>query len=255
MLQSVIILAAPTSAHLIVVTAALLAGLVRGFSGFGNAVIYVPIAAAAISPVFAALSMQIMDTAPTIPLLRRAFRQTTWRQIGPLILSAGTAVPIGVYGLKTIDPVVLRWVVCVIILAFVAVLWSGWRMKRAPNLRETIGIGGLSGLMSGSSGMGGPPVILFYLSGQSNAASVRAHLMVFLATLTMINGIVYFLNDLFTGHLVFWGVLMMLPYGVGLFVGARLFGRASEAMFRKVAFLVILTSATASLPLFDSLFR
>lgn len=255
MIETVLSALAPSPAHAVAALAAFVAGVVRGFSGFGTAMIFVPMASAALSPVFAICAMQIMDTAPSLPLLVRAVRNTDWRNIVPLLASAMFAVPAGVFALKIVDAVYLRWAICAMILVLVAVLWSGWRMSRAPRRHETVGIGLLAGLLSGSAGMAGPPVILFYLSGQAKPLQVRANLIVFLAAMTVITTSALVWNGLFTVNAALWGIALMLPYGLGILIGVRQFGKSSERLFRRVAFVIILTTAVVSLPLFDPLFR
>ena len=50
------------------------AGLVRGFAGFGTALVFMPIAAAVTSPVWAIIIMMSFDIFGPIALLPRAWR-------------------------------------------------------------------------------------------------------------------------------------------------------------------------------------
>lgn len=255
MFENLIAALSASPGHAIAALAAFAAGIVRGFSGFGTAMIYTPAAAAALSPVFAICSLVVMDTLPSLPLLIKAVRDTQWRTILTLIATATLTVPVGAYVLKVLDPIVLRWFICGLIFVVVAVLWSGWRMTRPPRRHETMGIGALSGFLAGSAALAGPPVILFYLSGQADAKAVRANMIVFLAAMTVVTITALTLNGLFTLNAALWGVTLMIPYGVGLLIGVRFFGKTSEETFRQVAFVVILFSAVASLPIFDAVFR
>ena len=54
---------------------------------------------------------------------------------------------------------------------------------------------------------------------------------------------------------ILWQALpLLLPYGLGLLIGMRGFHIASEATFRRIAYIVILMSALVSLPLWDRAF-
>ena len=53
---------------------AVLAGAVRGFSGFGSALIYMPLVAAVYDPRIAAVTLLLIDTAGAAPFAVRAFR-------------------------------------------------------------------------------------------------------------------------------------------------------------------------------------
>src|SRR5581483_5175553 len=70
---------------------AILAGLVRGFSGFGSAQIYIPLIAAVYAPRVAAVTLLLFDTFGSAPFTVRAFALSTWREVAPLYLAAAAA--------------------------------------------------------------------------------------------------------------------------------------------------------------------
>src|SRR5690349_10026732 len=76
--------------------AALLAGLVRGFSGFGAAMMFMPIASAAYDPVAAIAVLWIIDVLVSLPYLAPQLRRCVWREVIPLVLGAAVALPLGV---------------------------------------------------------------------------------------------------------------------------------------------------------------
>jgi hypothetical protein len=57
----------PLPAVLAAIVAALLAGLARGFSGFGSALIFIPLASAALGPRVAAPLLVLVDNLTTRP--------------------------------------------------------------------------------------------------------------------------------------------------------------------------------------------
>ena len=60
------------------IAGALIAGLVRGFSGFGAGLIYIPVAAAAFDPRMAAGTLFVIDTIIIIPLVIRVADLVAW---------------------------------------------------------------------------------------------------------------------------------------------------------------------------------
>ena len=111
---------------------AILAGVVRGFSGFGSAQIYIPLIAAVYSPRVAAVTLLIIDTLGAAPFTVRAFAYCTWPEVLPMYIAAAIAVPIGTLALLVIDPIVLRWFIAFLVLSLVGVLISGWRYHGRP---------------------------------------------------------------------------------------------------------------------------
>ena len=58
----------------LLVFAVILAGLVRGFAGFGTAMIYMPIAGTVLPPVWALAAMMVFDALGPLPNVPRAWR-------------------------------------------------------------------------------------------------------------------------------------------------------------------------------------
>jgi hypothetical protein len=234
---------------------ALVAGVVRGFSGFGAAMIFMPIAAALIGPVSAIVIMWAMDLPFSLPLAIRAVRKAQWREVLPLAVGACALLPIGVALVVHTDPVSVRWLICLMILVSVVGLASGWRYSGRPHAAVTVGIGGISGLFSGLSGIGGPPIMLFWLSGQSGAETVRANLMGFFGITSIVSGVIFVWRGLIDTQIVLWSLWLVSFYGVGIVFGTRLFGIASDQTFRRAAFALVIATAIIGLPWLDTWLR
>ena len=67
-----------------------LAGVVRGFAGFGAAMIMMPVLAAVLGPVVAVPTLSVMDSLMTLPLVARNVRHCDWRSVG--MLAAATVI-------------------------------------------------------------------------------------------------------------------------------------------------------------------
>ena len=225
---------------------ALVSGAARGFSGFGSAMIYIPLVAAVYEPRTAAATMVLIDLVCAFPLAVRAVSHCSWREVTPISIAAAVAVPIGTWVLLVADPVMLRWAIAGVVILLLAVLASGWRYH---------GVGLLSGLASGAVQIAGPPVILYWLGGAAQAAFVRANLMVYFSFIDVIGCAAYFREGLFTREVVVLSLLLGLPFILAMVAGARSFRLASERSFRRVAYAIIAVSALISLPLFDRLLR
>ena len=234
---------------------ALVSGAARGFSGFGSAMIYIPLVAAVYEPRIAAATMVLIDLVCAFPLAVRAAPHCNWREVVPISLAAAAAVPAGSWVLLVANPVALRWIIAGVVIVLLGVLASGWRYHGKPRLPATIGVGLLSGLGSGAVQIAGPPVILYWLGGAGQAAFVRANLMVYFTFIDVIGCIAYFREGLFTREVASLSLLLGLPFILAMAAGVRWFGIASERSFRRVAYAIIAVSALVSLPVFDSLLR
>src|SRR6185295_8183272 len=91
------------------VAIAALSGFVRGFSGFGSALIYIPLIAAIYEPRIAAPTLLLIDLAGSVPFTIRELPRCNWREVAPVTTAAALAVPLGTMALVFIDPILLRW--------------------------------------------------------------------------------------------------------------------------------------------------
>jgi uncharacterized membrane protein YfcA len=238
----------------VVVTA--ISGLVRGFSGFGSGMIYVPLISAVYEPRIAVATLLLIEIVSVTPFAVQAFQHCNWRDVLPVWIAAAVATPFGVMVLLVADPVALRWGISVLALAFLVVIASGWRYQGRPTLPVKIGVGMISGLTGGAVQISGPPVILYWLGrSSSNSTAVRANLMVFLAMNALSGFVAYAGQGLLTSKAIVLSVLLGLPFILAMVVGARFFWNASEQLYRRMAYAIVAASAIISLPVLDLLFR
>ncbi|MFL6798795.1 MAG: sulfite exporter TauE/SafE family protein [Xanthobacteraceae bacterium] len=234
---------------------AALSGLVRGFSGFGSALIYMPLVAAVYEPRTAAVTLLLIDFVASSPFAIGQVSNCNWREVLPIFVAAAIAIPFGTAALKVVDPTVLRWFMALLVLCLLVVLASGWRYHRPPRLAVTLGVGLFSGFGGGAVQIAGPSVILYWLATRNDPVTVRANLMVYFLLTGAALCVSYLLQGLFTGEAAALSLLFGIPFVIGTALGAHIFRGSSERLYRQVAYLVIAISALVSLPLFDLLVR
>ncbi len=229
---------------------ALIAAAVRGFSGFGGGLILMPVAAACFGPKVAAGAFYIIDTILILPFVAKAVGKVDWREIAPLGIGAAATVPAGVLVLVYVDPIPLRWGLSIAILISVALLAAGLRYRGPTRVWLSLLVGASAGFMGGSAQIPGPPVLIYWLGRQLVSATMRANSIVFFMFTTVISGIAFYVGGIFTGAVMARSIALLPVYGLGLFVGSRLFGRAGDTTYRRIAYVTILVSALVSMPVF-----
>jgi uncharacterized membrane protein YfcA len=234
---------------------AVLAGVVRGFSGFGSAQIYIPLIAAVYSPRVAAVTLLLIDTVGAAPFTVRAFAFCTWREVLPIYLAAAIAAPFGTLALMVIDPIVLRWFIAILVVSLVGILMSGWRYHGRQSLSVTAGVGLFSGFGGGAVQIAGPPVLIYWLSTPNNVMTVRANFLVYFLLLDVTLCAIYFFQGLITPELLALSLLLAIPFFVATAAGATMFHGTSDLHYRRIAYAIIAAVALISLPVFDSIFR
>ena len=164
-------------------------------------------------------------------------------------------IPISAAMLKHLDPTGVRWGICVLILFMLALLISGWRYHGTPTPRVTFGVGVITGFLSGVAQAAGPPVVAYWLGGQTAPAMVRANIILLFFCTSVVASLSYLVAGLFDWHVLVLSAITAPGYMLGMFLGSRMFGLASEGMFRRICFGLIAAAAIISLPVLDSVLR
>ncbi|MFP1630924.1 TSUP family transporter [Zhengella sp. ZM62] len=229
----------------------LLAGLVRGFSGFGTGMVAIPVLAATHDPVTAVVVVAIVDSLPQLPAALPVLKYARWREVLPLAAGAILLLPAGLAVLRMGDPLVLRWVICLSVLAGLAALASGWRYlgPRPPLL--SAGVGAVSGFLGGIAGIPGPPPVLYWMASPEPQGVIRANLMALLLLLEIATLANVVLGGMVTGERFLLGLAGAPVYLAGIIAGRALFPLASAATYRRLAFAVILFAVITALPLWN----
>jgi uncharacterized membrane protein YfcA len=241
-----------SSALTLLAISAFLAALARGFSGFGSALIFVPLASTAIGPREAAPLLLIIDGVAAAGLIPRAWRHADRRDAGTMSIGALAGIPLGAWVLINSDPLLIRWAIALFGTLLLALLMSGWRYRGKPTTAMTIAVGSVAGLLGGAAQVGGPPIVAYWLSRPIPAETVRANIVLYFAITTMISGTAYFAGGLLTSPVVRLALVTGPIYGLGLYAGSRMFGLASEITFRRICFALIVAAITLSLPVLDA---
>ncbi len=227
------------------------AGIVRGFAGFGTAMVFVPIAALVVEPIHAILMMMTFDLFGPIALLPRAWRDGEPRDVGILGIGAVIGLPFGVYLLTQLDPIVFRWLISILALTMLVMLISGWRYKNPLSGLMTSLIGVISGFLCGVAALPGPPVIMSYMSSPRGPKVIRGNMILYLFLVDILSLLVFGVKGLLVLLPLTIGVVLAAPYAIAGLIGQRIFNPDKEHIYRRVAYAMIAFSALAGLPVWD----
>lgn len=233
--------------------AAFLAGLAKGFSGFGAALIFVPLASAAVGPRLAVPTLLVVDAVAGSGMIPSAWRLADRKEVGVMAAGALIGVPLGTIVLAQTDPLVLRWLLVGLVVLLLALIMSGWRYHGTPATPLTVGVGTVAGIFSGAAQVGGPPVVVYWLGGASQHQVVRANIVLYFAVSTVISAASYIAGGLITKQVLTLSLVAAPAYGIGTWLGSLMFSRADATLFRRICYGLIAFAAIGGLPLWDSL--
>jgi len=214
----------------------LIAGLMRGFAGFGSAMLMAPIFAILFGSAEMVVTVVAIELVVSLQLFPQVRGHADWKTLRPMSIAACAAMPLGVWLLASVDKNTIVTAVSAVIVGFVVLMWSGWkyRGRRSPIASATVGA--ISGAMMATTSVGGPPVLLYLLSGNDPPAVNRANIVTYYF-LTQFLLIVIVLATGVAGWNALARAVVLFPMMIlGAWLGGRLFhGLASERLYRNVA--------------------
>ncbi len=234
----------PTVAQLAAMAIAGLAGVIRGITGFGGAMVLTPPLALLFGPQLAIPVVLILEAFVAAPMMRDAVKHATWRTLVPITLAACVTIPLGGYVLVHADQDLLRRAIAAIVIVFALLLLKGARYTGARGLPGSVSVGAVSGALLGAAGIGGPPVILYLLSGPDTVQVTRANLTLYVALIS-IAGLTMLAARGILNATALESTLFLAPlYLIGVLLGGRLFARFSDRRFRQFTLLLLLAVST-----------
>src|SRR5438128_7038822 len=244
-----------TFAAIAICAIAFVSGTARGFSGFGSALIFMPLASSIAGPRLVAALLLIIDFIAAAPLIPNAWKQADRKATAVMVFGALIGVPVGTYFLTRLDPVTTRWIISGFVAALLALLLSGWRYRGKEHASISVGIGGLSGFCSGLPQTGGPPIVGYWLGRPIPAVIARANILLFFGASDFFSVVSYAATGLITADAIKFSFVVGPVYAIGVWFGASLFGKASEALFRAICYVLIAAAVIAGLPALDGVLR
>ena len=231
--------------------AAFLAGLVRGFAGFGTALVFMPIAAQVISPVWAIVALVVMDLVGQLPAIPRALRDGHPRDLARLVTGTLIVLPLGFLVLFALPQEVFRYAVSILSLTMLAVLILGLRYRGEVGPKLVWATGGVAGFLGGTTGIPGPPVILLYMASPHPPKVIRANNTAFLYAYDWIALAMLAVAGAVAALPFVIGVLLILPNLLGNLLGGWIFRPDAERFYRAAGYAIIALAAITGLPLWE----
>lgn len=223
------------------------AAVVRGLTGFGFAILAVPLMGLVIPPTQAVLLAIVLQMLIGPFGVSKALGHIDTRLVAGVAMGAMVGTPFGLLILSSISPDVAR-----LLIAAIAVGSFGiFLIKRAPTPNRApshIAATGLAaGLLNGFAAMPGPPVILYFVRSAVTPMAARGSMiLVFFAAATA-GTITAWLRGLLDTHLLLVTASVFPLMLAGNHVGSKFFGAIPERTWRTAVVVLLIVSALGPL--------
>lgn len=222
-------------------------------AAFGFALVAVPPLLLIYDPPTVTTLCLLLVMVTRLVVLKDVFQAVEWRVAAIILPPAWLGTFIGLALLRTLDSAAIELIAgSAVVISSVAML-SGWRIPRSESNVAGLAAGLGSGILSTTSGMAGPPMVLLFTSRRYSAHIFRGTLTVIFYALSLAS-LAQLARDDLIDRSDFRTTLVLLPAAaVGTVVGQRLLRRVSASQFTRLVLLLLIV--TGSLGVASALFH
>ncbi|MBW1983642.1 MAG: sulfite exporter TauE/SafE family protein [Deltaproteobacteria bacterium] len=217
----------------------LIAGFVRGYSGFGFSMIVVVTLSLIFTPTQIVPVVLLLEIAASVWLMPHVWQQVQWRFLGWLFLGVAVGTPVGTQLLSSVSVSPMRAAIAITVMILSVMLWRGFRLKKMPGKGAIISGGMVSGVLNGSAAIGGPPVVLLFFSSPASVEVSRASLITFFLGTDIFATAMCAVHGLVTIQKLLLAVVLFVPLVLGLYLGNRSFIQTPPEAFRKKVLILL----------------
>lgn len=242
----------PIAAVVLLSTVTVVAGVLRGVTGFGAALLMAPVFSFFMSPSGTTFALLLTNIAASVQLFQESRRDIPWGTIVRLAPSALVAIPVGVWLLTALDAEVIRRIIGLVVLVLAVLLLAGWRYRGRRGLLSDSVTGLTSGLLQGIAGIGGPPVILYLMASDLSVRTARAAMSMFFGLVGVISMLALLATGEVTATDMTRGAIAVPIHLFGAYLGSIGFGllmRWGERPVRLVSIALLLVAGLMALAL------
>jgi hypothetical protein len=211
----------------------LVAGILRGVTGFGLLLVATPLLFQLFPPktVIAALVVPSLVTNMAI-VWKEGISPKQLRPYGGLYASGAVGALVGVLGLVVLDSRAIFLVVAGYIVVFIVLQHRGDVARRVASTSGlSVVAGGSAGLLGGTIGLSGPPIVTYLHARRLDKNYFVGLLAVFFLTLDAVRIPSMYAADLFGAQELALGVTFAIPAALGTYLGAVVRPRVSRRLF------------------------
>jgi len=219
-----------------VVAGALIGGLLNGLTGFGTGLTALPLWLQVLEPVVAAQLVSVASISGHLSALPALWRDSDWRELGPMLGAGLIGVPIGLCILPLIKVDVFKMSVGILLIGYCTFMLGAaghLHIRRAGAAAEML-IGFLGGVLGGIAGLSGPPPIVWGTLRAWPKARRRRTLQAFNTAILAAMLLASLLGGLIGMRLLVASAIALPATLLGNWLGERLYRRLDERRFDRV---------------------
>ena len=219
------------------------AGIARGYSGFGLSAVAITAGSLFMEPVKIVPILYILEIIASIHMLRSVIKDVDKMLLVYGLLACAVGMPAGQALLLYLPESTTKIALYSVVVISTLFLHSGQTIPLKINRSFCVGIGLVIGIGSGLAAIGGVAAIIILLAVNYDVIKARATMVIIFFALYVYGLIVGSMNGIVTVVSLKLSVLFLIPLIAGLILGQRSFLVTTKEQFLKflLAFLTIIS--------------
>jgi uncharacterized membrane protein YfcA len=169
-------------------------------------------------------------------------RDITPGAIGSLLIGTIIGIPFGVWILASAPASVINRLIGLMLVVVALLEWRGLYPRQLAGRQWSLGTGVVAGILGGSVGLPGPPVIVYAASQPWAPRTLKANLQAFFFVNQALILAGYWWSGLLTEEVATLTLTFAVPAALGVLAGMVLFSRVDPVLFRRIVFGLIFVS-------------
>lgn len=223
------------------------AGIVRGFSGFALSAVVMASAVIILPPVQIIPICWWLEMAASVLMAKGGWQEADRGVVWGLIVGSTVGVPFGLMLTTSVSPETSKLIVLVLIITLALTQLAKIRLAFLVTKPGLYGSGFAAGIATGLAGVGGMVIAIYVLSQNAAAAKMRAALVLFLFIGSLTSMIALLSFGVMNSTAVTRGIALAVPTTLGVIVGQRLFIPRFATYYRPFCLSLLCALAGAAL--------
>lgn len=237
----------PQSLLILLAVFIFLAGVLRGFNGFGSSLLSVPALSFVLDPAQAVAIATLTEIPVVLLLLPSVRRHASAATTLPMIATFVIFVPIGALALTSINPTPMKIGLCLFVLVMLAILAKQDHIAAFLNRKTLIAAGAFAGFSQGFTAIASPIFATAMIARGEDTQTTRANIIALAAALIALSLISFGWLGLLTVPALITAALVLVPLTFGVFCGQALFNHASHLNLRTLFMALVALTALSTL--------
>jgi len=212
----------------------LLAATLKGITGFGFALFAVPLLSLIFPMTMLVPALALFNVITSVYILFGLKEKVKWYYIVPMFVASLGGIPLGIYALEYLNEDTLKIIAGIMVIIFSLKLLKGVKLAKKRIKLPVVFAGFLSGILTSSISIGGPPLVIAFTRKGYNKEIFRSIFSWFTVFSSLFASVAFYMKGMMTNDAITFAVVAIPLLIMGSGWGSKIAQRIQQEQFRKL---------------------